>query len=216
MNGTSLKYHWLNGPAVRRIREGNWDYVVLQDFSTAPISEPEDLRTYARLFDREIRKVGARTVFFMTWARKDEPETQVVLAAGYEKLARELGADVVPVGLAWQNAIQQNPGLNLFAQDSKHPNPCGVYLTGCAFYRFFYGHSLRGLVQETGTGRRIFADVDDAEAAYLEGIAEQTVKTFARYHPTTGPSPTSNPVMTPDIAARDAAQAPVGDVRGER
>lgn len=208
VNGQSLKYHWLRGHAARRIREGNWDYVVLQDHSTGPVEKPAELRTYATLFDREIKLVGARTVFFMTWARKDEPQNQAVITAAYEAIARELGADVVPVGRAWENAIHQRPQMEFFEYDNKHPNSRGAYLTGCSFYRFFYGHSPRGLAHEFGNGRRTYLAVDDSDAAYLQGVADQSVTQFARYHPTTSPSPSSRPITTPDVAIRGIGQGP--------
>jgi len=208
VNGVTLKYHWEHGQALRRIREGNWDYVVLQDHSTNPIVNRAEMFQYARLFDAEIRKVGARTVFYMTWARKDQPPNQKVIASAYESLAQELGAEVVPVGLAWQDSIQESPKLELFEKDKKHPNSRGAYLTACSFYRFFYGHSPRGLehVVPGAVGmKRNYLTTSDTDAAFLQGVADKTVTTFARYHPAT------NPAMTPDVALHESAQRTRGE-----
>ncbi len=47
--GATLKEHWEDGFALRRIREGGpWDYVVLQGQSRMPLTNPEEMNEYAR------------------------------------------------------------------------------------------------------------------------------------------------------------------------
>src|SRR5437764_4943587 len=72
--GQTLEGHWAEGKALAEIRKGGWDYVVLQEHSMRPVSEREKMWMYARMFDAEIKKTGARTVFYETWARKNRPE----------------------------------------------------------------------------------------------------------------------------------------------
>jgi hypothetical protein len=48
-------------------------------------------------------------------------------------------------------------------------------------------------VQEIANERRSFLKVDDAEAAYLQGIADQTVTASARYQPATAPVISGDP-----------------------
>jgi len=169
--GWSLQQHWKSGEAAAQIRAGGWDVVVLQDRSTGPIESPgpESMKLHAARFDEEIRRAGARTVFYMTWAREHRPEMIEALAREYNARAAELGATVAPVGRAWQAAFAARPGLVLHVEDRSHPNELGTYLAACVFYATLTGRDPRGLANGG------LADVTDADAAFLQQIAWQTV-----------------------------------------
>ncbi len=107
IGGATLRSHWERGEALQQIRANRWDYVVLQEQSTLPIKAPEEMHQYARLFDAEIKRAHAQTVFYLTWARQNQPETQQALTDAYLKIARELGDNVAPVGISWQKFRQQ-------------------------------------------------------------------------------------------------------------
>ena len=102
--GCTLERHWKQTGARKAIAEGKWSYVVLQDHSLGPIDRPKALKTYGRLLDAEIKKAGAKTVFFLTWARQHKPAMQVDLTREYTAVARELGALLAPIGEAWKRA----------------------------------------------------------------------------------------------------------------
>ena len=173
--------HWRDGESLRRIREGRWDYVVLQDHSLGPLLQRENMFQYGRLLDSEIRKVGAKTVFFLTWAPKYEPENQAALTEAYTELAGELDAEVAPVAIAWRNAVRADPSIELYDGDGKHPNEAGVYLTSCVFYAMFYGRllpePLPGTIRADG---KPWVEVNELEARFLQRIAAETVATSAR------------------------------------
>ena len=149
--GATLKRHWEAGRAVEAIRKGAWDFVVLQEQGTLgqttdyAINAPATFHEYARKFDGEIRKSGARTVLLMTWARKDAPQDQAVLSDAYTTIGAELKAMVVPAGIAWQHALREHPAIQLHAADHSHPAPAGSYLTACVLYAALFGSSPQGL-----------------------------------------------------------------------
>jgi hypothetical protein len=155
IGGATLKRLWDDGKAVAVIKSGGWDYVVLQEQSTlgiapmvtgtAKIADPKVFHEYARLFDAEIKQAGARTIFYLTWAQQNAPETQAQLTAAYQAIASELKATLAPVGLAWEAALKKNPGLGLHSEDKRHPTPAGTYLAACVFYVTLYGQSPEGL-----------------------------------------------------------------------
>jgi lysophospholipase L1-like esterase len=72
----------------------------------------------------------------MTWGyREGDPGNypgdtftamQLRLAEGYSELGTELSAPVAPVGLAWAEALQREPALDLWDGDGEHPNAAGV------------------------------------------------------------------------------------------
>ena len=86
-----------------------------------------------RLFDESIKQAGAKTVLYMTWARRHAPETQQIISDAYNSIGKELGAIVVPVGLAWQNFLAKHQTPVLHDRDQSHPTPAGTYLAACVF-----------------------------------------------------------------------------------
>lgn len=116
------------------IQEGKWDFVVLQEQSELPTTNPGPMKEAAREIDSKIKKANAKTILFLTWARRGSPETQQVLNRVYYELAGELGAQVAPVGPAWQIAIGINPKIPLHWTDGSHQTRTGAYLNACVMY----------------------------------------------------------------------------------
>lgn len=153
--GVRLQQHWERGEALAALRQGRWDYVVLQEQSTLGLlliegrHEVNDpglaFHPYARRFAEEARKVGAQPLFLLTWARRDTPESQARLTQAYMSVARELEAPIVPAGLAWARVRQELPEEVLYHQDGSHPSAAGSYLTACALYATLTGRSPVGL-----------------------------------------------------------------------
>ena len=131
--GASLRRHWNAGRAATAIATGGYDYVVLQEQSTLPVKNAARMAESVRLFDASINQAGAKTVLYMTWARQHAPETQPVIPDAYNALGKELGAIVVPVGLAWQSFLAEHQTPVLHDRDQSHPTPAGTYLAACVF-----------------------------------------------------------------------------------
>lgn len=146
--GYTLEKQWNSGKAVAAIRQGHWDFVVLQEQSTRPVQETAYYQAYVRAFELEIRKVKAKTVLFLSWARRDmgNPlESQASWTKQFMLMAKELKTTVAPVGEAWLKYLQAGSGLDLYQDDGSHPSYAGTYLAACVFYATFYGKSPVGL-----------------------------------------------------------------------
>lgn len=192
VGGASLKSHWDDGQALAAIKGAKWDYVVLQEQSALPVNNPKLMHEYARLFDAEIKKAGAKTVFYLTWAREDHPEKQAAITEAYTSIAGELGALLAPVGLAWQRALKEKPGLRLYHEDKLHPSPAGTYMAACVFYGVLYGKSPEGLTRrlidsQFGTdneGANLDLDnLSEADARLIQRIAWQTAQEIEKSKP---------------------------------
>jgi hypothetical protein len=194
--GATLKMHWEEGAALKALQQGKWNYVVLQEQSTLPITDPATMHKYARLFDAEIKKAGAKTIFHLTWARQNQPENQVKLNDAYFGIAKELKAMIAPVGLAWEKAFKEDPKRVFHMEDKSHPNATGSYMAACVFYALIYEKSPEKLtnringypVNESGVVSNVkseLVNLDKSEAALIQHIAWQTVKnvkTMAQQH----------------------------------
>ncbi len=174
--GVSLEWHWHNPSTREMIADRRWDFVVLQDRSGGPLEEFESFRQHARLLHEEIKKQGAGTIFFMTWANRARPETQAVLTDAYEKIAAELGAILTPVGRAWEKVLRFKPAFDLYHRDGRHANPVGSYLTACVFYAVLFGASPEGLPGAVTIEGKKQVDLDQDSALFLQKIAFDTVK----------------------------------------
>jgi hypothetical protein len=173
VGGATLKSHWERGEAKKRIRAKRWDYVVLQEQSNLPITNPKLMSNYARLFDAQIKLVNSQTLFYLTWAKSNRPETQQILTDSYMEIARELGAKVAPVGIAWKLIHEANPSLKLYDSDGSHPSPVGSYVAACVFYSTFYQKSPLGL------SRRIYIS-QDGNRIELQSLSKTDAETIQR------------------------------------
>ena len=181
VGGCTLSRHWLRTGARLEVRKGRWDHVVLQEQSTTPIAQRETMHGYARLFDTEVLMAGAKTVFFLTWARRHRPHDQEALTDAYVSIAKELKAQVAPVGLAWQMALEQQPGIKLHDSDKSHPTRTGSYLAACVFYTTLYGRTPLGLpgrlLTTTKSGQmKAIVNLRPQEAMFCQQIAWDAVR----------------------------------------
>lgn len=146
--GMTLRQHWEAGAVARAAAERRWDCVVLQGQSQEPVAATDEFLSYGQLLDGEIRRRGARTVLFVTWAARGQ--SQAPLTAAYESLARATGATVAPVGAAWERARRR--GVTLHDAGGVHPNAAGTYLAACVLYAVVAGVSPVGLPFPSGPG----------------------------------------------------------------
>ena len=131
---------------------------------------------YARLFDEVIRRRGAETIFYMTWARERAPQDQAALTSAYDSIGRELRAMVAAVGEAWRAAGTRASDLGLFDADGSHPNPTGSYLAACVFYATLLGtdpSGASGASRDPETGAPL-VDLNADAAGRLQAIAWDT------------------------------------------
>ncbi|MGD9720154.1 MAG: hypothetical protein AB7O59_08025 [Pirellulales bacterium] len=133
VGGASLRNHWNAGRAANEIEKGGYDYVVLQEQSTLPVKNAKRMAENVRLFDEVIKRAGSKTVLYMTWARRHTPEAQQAITDAYNRIGAELGATVVPVGLAWQSFLAHHDKPMLHDRDQSHPTLAGSYLAACMF-----------------------------------------------------------------------------------
>ncbi|MBY0336956.1 MAG: hypothetical protein K2X11_10095 [Acetobacteraceae bacterium] len=149
-----------------------FDVAILMDCSQCPLHPvmgpvfPEVGRRHAET----VRAAGARPVFFMSWAYRDEPEMTRGLADAYTRLGNETGALVIPAGLAFAAAREQRPDIELYMADLRHPTPAGTYLAALvSFWSLF-----RDAPRSTGYTAGLPAE----HAAALQRIAAETVSGY--------------------------------------
>ena len=170
IGGYTLEKHWTEGNAVQIIREGKWDYVILQEQSQIPVINQKKFYDYVRKFDEEIRQRGAKTILLMTWERPDSKQFGVTtdnLATAYTAVGKELGIKVAPAGLAFARSISDKPELALYSQDG-HPTVEGTYLAACVLYQTIFENSPVGNPYSESS-------ISVEMRTYLQGIAAENL-----------------------------------------
>ena len=133
-----------------------------------PVKNKALMFEYARKLNEAIVAQGSKTLLYMTWSWP-KPDNQPVVTAAYQELAKELKAQLVPVGIAWSTMLKEHPEIGLFGNDNHHPSPVGTYLAACVFYAALYDRSPEGL---PSTGK----ELKDSEAGVLQKLAFSAVR----------------------------------------
>jgi len=165
-SGYSFKYHTEDERTLQAIRNGPWNYVILQDQGQLPVINPSFSEYYAKAIAQVIRDSGSKPLLMMTWERRDSLDQGVNtrnLANAYNTLGKTLNALVIPVGLAFEQAYRTRPDLALDADDA-HPTIYGTYLAACVLYGFLIHQSPVGLVYRDPA-------ISAEDAAFLQQIA---------------------------------------------
>ena len=157
-----------------------YEVVLLQENSGSALTERgrASFREKAREFSAEIAKTGGKTALYMTHAyikphKQASPDMMRKVEDMYLTVGNEIGALVIPVGLAFEEAYRRRPDIKLQKDyDGSHPDLIGTYLAACVVYASLYGKS------PVGNRYDYFGKVDRETAAFLQQVAADTVKSF--------------------------------------
>ena len=160
VGGGTLKKYWDTGEAPgsprAMIAGDKWDYVVIQEIFCGEKSEFEE---YAEMFDKLIRKSGAKTILFATANVTQYYDASFKYPDSFEKLndmqiafGKKSGIPVAAAGYAWMKYLGPNPSesqvLDLYHADKGHPGPKGTYIYACILYACITGLNPTGLTSE--------------------------------------------------------------------
>ena len=149
-----------------------WHTIVLQGHSLEAV-DPERVDGFTETlaeFSSLIENRGARPVLFMTWAYADRPEMINSLDPAFSSLGKQMNIKVIPVGLAFAQALQEIPGVELHVADKVHPSLAGTFLAASVFYSALYGKSPEHLEYDAG--------LDAATARQLRQIAWTSTRDY--------------------------------------
>ncbi len=156
--GCTFMQHCAN-QSMTMIRNGGWDFVVLQEQSQYP-SFPQ-WQVEAEVFPYAARLVDsvyaanpcAEPMFYMTWGRRDGDAGNAgefpvlatyegmdsMLYERYMQMAVDNDASVCPVGRVWRHLRTNYPSIELYQSDGSHPSVAGTYAAACSFAVMFFG-----------------------------------------------------------------------------
>ena len=124
------------------LHQKKYDYVVMQEQSVRPASDPELFLDSLRRLMVFVRENGAKPVLYETWGRADHSGEltrlgwdhelmQTKLNESYGRGAAEHGAILVPAGERFHEAYRR--GEPVFDPDGSHPSEYGSKLIARVF-----------------------------------------------------------------------------------
>ena len=171
--GTNLEDHWNAGEALHRIKEGGWNFVVLQQGPSSVLENRENMREYAQRFAGPIRKVGARPALYMVWPGADRLAYFDDVRTSYTLAAEDVDGMLIPAGEAWRAVWRRDPRAPLYRRDNVHPSPTGSFTVALSVFGMLYGRSPVGLPAQIRLRRGAAVPVSAGIVPLLqEGAAE--------------------------------------------
>jgi hypothetical protein len=217
--GTGLDFHLAEK---RTVIERPWDVVVAHGYSTLDADKPRDpakLVATAIELAKLMRAQNPDVALYLTatWARADQvyptdgawagasvAAMATDVRAAYDQAARGAGATVIPVGDAWNRAMQSgaadaNPydgvdagKLNLWTYDHYHGSTHGYYLEALVVFGRVTGRDPRSL--GSGECSAFELGMSRAEARTLQQLAfEELAAIGAVAHNAQPPESETNP-----------------------
>jgi hypothetical protein len=137
-----LYTHWKDSLTKTLFDQHKWNTVVLQEFSSGPVREEKEFKSYAKKWAAKIRKHNPRAKIYLyaTWGYKKSKGMTDSLYQSYLKIGKSIHAEVIPVGLLWKSLENK---INLYDGDGAHPNRKGTFVNSCLFYEVMSKRDVR-------------------------------------------------------------------------
>lgn len=187
--GFTISGHLNDATSLNKIRQGNWDYIVIQEQSQIPSI---DFYRYNDMYPSlmELKDTidhynpCAKIITYMTWGRRfggiqcDPSNTycspnfvnfnhmQDSLTSAYLEISEQLNIQCAPVGVVWQNVLNDTT-LVLHSGDNSHPNIDGSYVAACAIFSSIWKLNSSGLSFTAGLSSPL--------AQYYQMMADNTI-----------------------------------------
>ena len=164
--------------AVPVIREGGWDYVVLQQGPTTTAIGRDTLVLAARQLDPDIRAAGGRSALLMVWPPAGDLAAFDAVRSSYQQAAQAVHGLFLPAGEAWRAAWEVDADFPLYGPDDYHPAELGTYVAALVVYEGITGHDARSLPAVAVVAAHPLTTSPNT-VRVLQQVAHETVARFA-------------------------------------
>ena len=186
LNGTYLTYHAMSQETEDKIKQEEWDYVVLQ--GVGPLMAYPDIITHHPVYPAletlkekiSTNSEATKMMFCLPWAFEDGmtwvegwtdtfSDMQNKINITTLEYADVIGFIVAPVGVAWQEVLYEKnyPLHYLHRSDWNHPSLRGTYLMACVIYATIFNEYINDF--------SYLAGLPENEALYFQSIASSVV-----------------------------------------
>lgn len=129
----------------KMLSENEYDYVVLQEQSLNAVTDFTDFEASVKHIKALVGK--AKILIYQTWSYKQDSELLASTGMSYDEMtdgleaavrsvADDIGADVIPVGRVFYDAVKSGRD-ELYDEDCLHPSRNGTALAATVFLEYF-------------------------------------------------------------------------------
>ncbi|HAA10143.1 MAG TPA: hypothetical protein DCE41_00025 [Cytophagales bacterium] len=126
------------GPLEHKLLNEDWDYVVVQQGPSSQAEGFDLLLEAGEKIQAILASKDTQLVFFMVWPSRLYYHTFDGVVSHYGEAASACGADLVPVGIHWQDYQVEYDSWELYGPDGFHPSVAGSFLSVLCFIQFLW------------------------------------------------------------------------------
>jgi hypothetical protein len=134
VGGATIESLWNNALVQKKLQAGVWDWIVCHEIVYSYGGNTARFQQFARKFDPQAKKLGARTLFYATADVETAKGRQKAMYVDALAMARECKTRVAGGGMAWLRAWGKRPQFDFYHTDRAHPNAAGYYLNACVIF----------------------------------------------------------------------------------
>ncbi|WP_343486137.1 SGNH/GDSL hydrolase family protein [Allomuricauda sp. d1] len=118
----ALMDHWNDGKVQKMIKNGNYDFVIVQQGPSSQEFGKQVLFEYGEKFKKLCGKNGAKLVYFMVWPSRTYYRTFDAVIKNHNDAAKANDALVCPVGEVWKQHFDTTNDFSYYGDDGFHPS----------------------------------------------------------------------------------------------
>jgi len=130
----ALEDHWKEGRAVKEIKSGDYNVVIVQQGPSSQTDAYLLLKDYGLKFSEVCKDNHSQLVFFMVWPSKARSFDFAGVYRSYKKAAIQTQSVFSPAGQAWLTLWKTHPDFLLYGPDNFHPHANGSLLAALVLY----------------------------------------------------------------------------------
>lgn len=144
----------------QKLTTNQYDYVILQEQSTTPLNNYNTFLSAVKKLKARIEATQnkCKVILYETWGSEASltttyptiPDMEAALRSAYEKAANETGCSVNYVGKAFTYVYENRKDINIYADDNRHQNEYGAYLSAAVHVRSIFNIRVSGCTDYAG------------------------------------------------------------------
>jgi len=124
----ALEDHYYVQEAPLALEQSSWEFVVMQQGTSAADESQVHLAYWAKQFDPLVRAAGAEPVLYQIWPHASQRYLADAALKSYHNATVEVLGIFAPAGDAFTAALEESVFAGVYAADGLHASPRGTYL----------------------------------------------------------------------------------------
>jgi hypothetical protein len=124
----ALEDHVTIGIALKALEERDWEFVVMQQGTSAAPASQDHLEFWSNFLEPYIRGAGAEPVMYQIWPHASQRDLAPAALQSYTRAAIAVEGLLAPAGDGFTAALEADPTVVVYAADGLHASKRGAYI----------------------------------------------------------------------------------------